>query len=96
MTAVCDPWRYAKEETEINLQAAETEQTATLVNQGRLVVVPTLIVTGSSVNLTYGSASWALSAGRYILPDLALKTGAHVIKYSGSGALQLTYREARL
>lgn len=96
VTATCDPWRYSKEETRVNLQAIEAEQTATLLNQGRLVVVPQLVVTGGPVNLAYGTASWSLSDGLYILPDLALKPGAHVLKYSGTGALQLTYREARL
>lgn len=96
VTAVCEPWKYAKAETVVSLQAVETEQTAVLMNQGRLSVVPTLVVTGGDVRVTYGTKSWALSPGTYVLPDLYLTPGEHSITYAGEGALTITYREAIL
>lgn len=96
VTATCDPWRYAKDETVVTLQATEVEQTALLTNQGRLGVVPVVNITGGDVHLTFGGASWALSPGSYALPDLYLKYGEHSLAYSGAGVLTMTYREAVL
>lgn len=96
VTAVCDPWRYAREETVVTLQATEEAQTAVLVNPGRLGVVPLLAVTGGEVLLFYGTASWALGVGTYALPDIYLLYGEHTITFSGSGVLTFTYREAIL
>lgn len=96
VTAVCDPWRYDKEETVVSLQATATEQTAVIINQGRLSVVPTVTVQGDEVGLVFGDFSRALSAGTYLLPDLYLTPGEHSLKYSGVGSLTLTYRGAIL
>lgn len=96
VTATCDPWRYAKDETVVTLQATDVEQTAILTNSGRLGVVPLLVITGGDVLITFGTASWALGAGSYALPELYLKYGEHPVKFSGSGVLTLTYREAVL
>lgn len=96
VTATCDPWKYAKDETTVTLRATSVEQTATLTNQGRLGVVPLLNVTQGDVLLNFGTASWALSPGSYALPDLYLKYGEHTLTYSGAGVLILTYREAVL
>lgn len=96
VSAVCDPWKYNKEETVATYTATETEQTAELINQGRRTVAPLLTITGGTVSLVFGSASWALGPGTYQLPDLVLPQGAHSIRYSGAGVLTLSYREAIL
>lgn len=102
VSAVCDPWLYAAAETVVTLAATNTEQTAQLVNKGRLAVVPTLVTTGE-VNITYGLNSWSLSAGEYVLPELLLTPGrglalpgVHNITYRGAGTITITYREAVL
>lgn len=100
ITATCDPWRYNASETVVGLTATNTEQTVTLINAGRLSVVPSLKVSDGSVKLTFGTGSatrtWTLSPGEYILADMYLKTGSAPLKYSGSGQIMLTYREAVL
>lgn len=96
VTATCEPWLYSSEETVVKLTATSTEKTATLVNNGRRAVAPALTVTGSSVLLKYGSNSLNMAAGQYQWPDLLLTPGRHEIKYSGSGSLTITYREAVL
>lgn len=98
VTAVCGPWKYSTEELVVTLTATATEQTARLVNSGRLAVVPTLTVTGSgaSVRLVYGDVSRTLSAGTYQLPDLLLTPGNHALTYTGTGSVRITYREAVL
>lgn len=96
VTVTCEPWRYASTETTVTLTAAETAQTATLTNSGRMTVVPLLVVAGGTVNLTFGDNSWSLGAGTYQLPDLVLAQGSSTVTYSGSGTLTITYREAVL
>lgn len=98
VTVVCEPWRYSNTEKAITLTAATSEKTATLANNGRRAVVPLLTVTGSSasVRLSYGTASASFGAGEHKWPDLLLTPGSHALKYSGSGAIKITYREAVL
>lgn len=98
VSATCEPWKYNKTETKVNLTAATTEKTANLVNNGRRVVVPVLIVAGSgaSVRMAYGSSSLTMAAGTAQWPDLILTPGTHALKYSGTGSLVITYREAVL
>lgn len=100
--AICEPWLYASTETVVTLTATAIEQTAELVNSGRLTVVPTLEVTGE-VLLAYGSSSWVLSTGTYTLPEFVLTPGTgpvmpgvHELTYSGNGSVVITYREAVL
>lgn len=100
VTATCDPWRYNVSETVVGLSATGTEQTVSLINVGRLSVVPKITVTGGEVLLKLSTGeqvlSWALSPGSYELPDIYIKTGALPLTYSGGGQIILTYREAVL
>lgn len=95
VTATCDPWLYSNTEKTYNLTASSTSNTITLVNSGRKAVVPVIVTTGS-VNLVYGTNSLALSAGSYQMADFVLTAGSHSLKYSGSGTIKITYREAVL
>ena len=95
VTATCEPWLYNKATTSRTLTATSTEKSVTLPNAGRLVVVPTLEVTGS-VRLVCGAASKTFSAGTYQWPELAIAPGGQVLTYSGSGTAVITYREAVL
>ena len=96
VTAQCAPWRYNIADTVVALTAADTAQTATLLNNGRRAVAPTVTISGGTVRLVFGSASWALGPGVYVLPDLFLPPGSAPITYSGTGSALLTYREAVL
>lgn len=98
VTAICDPWKYSASETHITLTASEETQTALLLNEGRMTVVPLLAIEGTdaSVHLAFGAASWQLGPGTYQLPDLRLQQGSSPLAYSGVGTIKLTYREAVL
>lgn len=100
ISATCDPWRYNVAETVVGLIATATEQTAALINNGRCSVVPNILVAGGDVNLKFNTGekemSWALSPGEYLLGDIYLKSGSAPLKYSGTGQITLTYREAVL
>lgn len=95
ITATCEPWKYKYAEAWMLLAAMATPQTAVISNTGRREVVPTFTVTGEAV-IGYGKSSWALGAGTHVIPDLQLVQGEHIITYSGSGTIKLTYREAVL
>ena len=101
--ATCDPWRYNNTETVVGLTATSTEQTVSLINNGRLSVVPAITVTGGEVRLVFNAngkeQSWALPPREYRpedLPDIYLKTGSAPLRYSGAGEIILRYREAVL
>ena len=100
VSATCDPWRYSKLETVINLTAKSTEQRASLINAGRRSLVPTISITGGSVSLKFTqdgkTNTWTLSPGEYILADIYLRTGSAPLIYSGTGSIMITYREAVL
>lgn len=98
VTAVCDPWLYAKTAREYRLTASTTAKTATLENDGRRAVVPVVQITGSSANvlLKFGNDSAVLTAGTYQVPAILLTSGTHSLVYSGSGSITITYREAVL
>lgn len=100
IAATCDSWRYNSSETVVGLTATAAEQTVTLINSGRLSVVPTIKVTGGSVTLRFIAGTedrtWTLSPGVYSLADIYLKTGSAALRYSGAGQILITYREAVL
>ena len=95
VTATCDPWLYSNTETVVSLTAASTSKTATLKNNGRKGVVPYFKVT-AAVSIKFGNTTWNLNAGTTRLVDLVLAPGSNTITYSGSGTIQITYREAVL
>lgn len=98
VTATCEPWKYANSEVEHIKTATTAEQSWVMTNAGRRAVVPTITVSGdkASIKLAYGTASLTVSAGTYQWPDLLLTPGSHSLRYSGTGTLKVTYREAVL
>ena len=98
ITGNCEPWRYATTDKSCTLTATRTGKNATLINEGRRILAPTIVVSGASasVELTSGERNWTLAAGTYILPDLQLRPGNNVITYRGTGTMVVSWREAIL
>ena len=100
ITATCDPWRYNNAETVVTVTAASTAKTVSLVNNGRMSLVPRVRVTGGPVQLKYTSdgttKTWNFNAGNFNPVDIYVKTGTAVVTYSGTGTITFTYREAVL
>lgn len=94
--AVCDPWRYAIEETvrraDVNT-AAETN--VVINNNGVKTLTPVITVTGV-VEITYNGHTTLLSDGSYKISGFKLRQGANVIGVSGNGSATFSYREADL
>lgn len=98
VSAVCSPWRYSKQETQVSVLAVETVQEFVLSNAGRRILVPNVTVSGYDANvvLTYGERTWTLTTGEYRLPELILRNGNTTLSCYGSGVISFTYREAVL
>lgn len=98
VTAVCNPWRYSKQETVVGVHVVEASQEFVLSNSGRRRLVPTVTVSGhdARVHLTCGDHAWVLETGEYRLPELVLRNGNTVLSCYGSGLINFSYREAVL
>lgn len=95
LTIVCDPCRYADDETIQTAPASDSAVTYVWANHGTRPVVPEL-VSESDTTIALGYSKWALSKGSYKLPGLAIPGGSSIsVKISG-GPLTATYREAYL
>lgn len=96
ITAVVEPWFYAKQLSTRTLTAVPNEEhSVQLRNAGRLAVVPTLTVAGE-VTLTYNGVSITLGAGEAQWPSLLLTCGVHTLSYIGNGPLTISFREGVL
>ena len=102
VTAICDPWRYDVDETVVTLTATAERQSTQLVNTGRKVVVPSVVVGSDTAQdyatLYFGDNIKILYAGTYTLPEFTLPHGVTTLDYKSTGTqvLGLTYREAIL
>lgn len=92
--AICDPWRYAIEETQ-RLVEVDDEIVAVVNNPGVKSLCPEVLVTGE-VTLVYGGSTVTLTEGSYKIADLRLGHGINLITCSGSGSVTFIYREATL
>ena len=94
--AICEPWRYAVEESVRQVEvAAGDPQDVVIENTGVKTVCPDIRVEGS-VTLTYEGGTVDLTTGAYKVADIKLRYGENVVGVSGAGTVTFTYREATL
>lgn len=89
-----DPFRQRLELTNRGIELSTVTKELIINNDG-VVVTPTVIVSDSA-KIVVGTNTYNLSSGSYLLANLELKTGANILKVSGSGTLTVQYREARI
>lgn len=92
--AVCDPWRYAVEET-VRSVPVSGSVAVVLTNDGDKTLCPEVTITGT-LDLTYNGTTVRKTPGVYKFPDLKLPNGSTVVDVSGRGSVTFTYREAVL
>lgn len=85
------PYKYRRNETVVSVTLSNTPQKVILVN-GRKKVVPVITCTGNTT-IVFGSATFNVSAGTHIMPDICLTEGANPVMVSGTGTVTFTYRE---
>lgn len=93
--AVCDPWRYAMNETNRTVTVGRDRVDLVLNNCGDKTLCPVITVTGS-VTISFMGKTTELQKGSYKVTDLRLVHGPNVVTISGSGSVAFTYREAVL
>ena len=96
LEAICDPYRYAMEESSRRVEVANgSAKEVVLLNLGRKTLCPEITVDGT-VTLTFSGATAELTTGTYKVADIKLRTGATVVRVAGNGVVTFTYREAWL
>lgn len=95
MEAVCDPWRYAAEETTRRVEPAGQTVQVVINNTGVKAVTPT-ITTEAPATLTFTGETTTLQAGAYQVAGIKLAQGVNVVGVTSTGAVTFVYREADL
>lgn len=94
--AVCEPWRYAIEETVRRVDVSTAAVTDVVINNnGVKTLNPVFTVTGS-VEITFNGQTIPLTDGTFKVADIKLRQGVNIIGVSGNGSVSFIYREADL
>lgn len=97
VTAVCEPLMYSGTQKEYSVTASSSEKTVTIVNEGRMPVIPTIENTASNVSITFNGITQVFStASRWVWSEMVLVPGSNTVKYSGSGTIKFSFTEAFL
>ena len=94
--AVCDPWRYALEETARRVDVNTAAVTEVVINNNGVKTLSPIITVTGSVEITYNGQKTPLTAGTYKISDIKLRQGVNIIGVSGNGSATFSYREADL
>lgn len=93
--AVCDPYRYAIEETTRAVTLGSRRVDLVINNDGDKTLCPVIAVAGSAA-ITCNGVTTPLNTGTYKITDIRLAPGANVVSVSGTGTVTFVYREAVL
>ena len=98
-SARVNPWRYKSSVTTVTRTDLTTAyKTLTLANE-RKPVVPSITVTAETT-VKWGEATWTLSLGTHLVPEITLAEGENTLKAKltadGTGSITVTYQEGSL
>lgn len=93
--AICEPWRYAIEDTVRTVEVNANTASVVIHNNGVKTVCPVITVTGS-IRINHNGVATTLTDGSYKITDVRLYQGVNVIEVSGTGSVTFTYKEADL
>ena len=94
--AICDPWRYAIEETTRRINVNSAAVTNIVVNNNGVKTLSPVITVTDYVKIIYNGQKIPLITGTYKISDIKLRQGVNIIGVSGSGSAAFSYREADL
>lgn len=94
--AICDPWRYAIDETVRMITLGVYPIGVIINNHGVKTLCPIITISDpQGALLTYDTGAKGLyEPGDYIISDLKLKPGPNEIMIKGKGTVSFKYREA--
>lgn len=93
--AICEPWRYALEDTVRTISISNSTVDVVIRNNGIKTLCPTITVTGTA-KISYNGIETTLTDGAYKIAEVKLYQGANVVNVSGTGSVTFTYKEADL
>ena len=94
--AVCDPWRYERDERTSVIEVASEEPTEwSFHNWGMRTICPDITVEGD-VTFTCNGVTSEATTGQYKISTFKLFPGSNTIMVSGNGTVTLVFREATL
>lgn len=97
VTALCDPWRYDRNERVICMTDDAQTQYLDIRNQGRKTVCPTFVSDSAFTVMTDSSeVHTTTDGGTYHWDDILLPPGKTALLYDGSGTTEIRFREAVL
>ena len=92
---ICDPWRYALNDSVREVEVTETVTSVIINNSGAKTLSPVISVKGNVV-ITFNNVTTTLSDGDYKISDIKLRHGFNIIQVSGTGSIMFEYKEADL
>lgn len=96
ITATCKPWRLRILPVVHSVPASDTPVRYTWHNSGKRIAVPEITVADADVTIESGDTKMILTAGTYLLPELAIPgKDTRSVTISG-GAMTAEYQEANL
>lgn len=96
LEAICEPWRYAIDETVRRVDVNSRKTTKLVINNnGIKTLCPVIRVTGT-VEIIRNGRIIKLLDGVYKLYDIKLYPGVNIITILGNGSATFEYREATL
>ena len=95
--AVCDPWRYAIEETVRRIDVENMSGIDIVIHNNGVKALNPIITIDGQINIVFnGKYIDSVTPGTYIIPDIKLRQGVNIIRFAGLGSVSFSYREADL
>lgn len=92
ITADIEPYKTRIEETKKSF--AVSGSLTAKIRTMKKPVCP-VITASAAMQMTHASRTYALDAGKNIIPDVILRHGDNTLTFTGEGSVTLTYREGR-
>lgn len=95
ITAKVRPYKFKQYVTKMTVNLTEATKTVVLTN-GRKSVAPSIECTNDNTVISFGDATFNLSAGTHKILDIMLVEGENTLTVSGTGSVTFSYQEGDL
>lgn len=95
VTAKVKPYKFKQDETSRMFELSENETTVNVTN-GRKPVIPFIVCSNDNTNITFGTATFNLSAGEHKILDIQFTEGNNQLILSGTGTVTFLFQEGEL
>ena len=95
VSAKVKPYKYKQSVTAVTIELSSTPKTMNIANS-RKSVVPSITCTKDNTVVTFGGATYNLSAGTHKVLDIQFVEGNNAVTVSGTGTVTFKFQEAEL